>query len=107
VTPLHRQFTCQAVTPIAENRTCYFFAYGPWAEEAQLMEPFYQLGLKAFNEDRTMIEAQQRNIDLSSGHTMLTTVSDSALSQFRRMMEKLIKEETQAPGPSLLKEVRA
>jgi hypothetical protein len=54
------------------------------------------LGLKAFNEDRTMIEAQQRNINLSGNIAMLTTASDSALSQFRRMMDKLIKDEAQA-----------
>ena len=32
VEPLHRQFTCQAVTPLTDDRTCYFFAYGPWAD---------------------------------------------------------------------------
>jgi len=95
VQPLHRQFTCQAVTPLTEERTCYFFAYGPWQQEAELMESFYQLGLKAFNEDRTMIEAQQKNINLSGDAAMLTTVSDSALSQFRRMMDKLIRDEAQ------------
>ncbi|HXN11531.1 MAG TPA: hypothetical protein VN865_00395, partial [Candidatus Acidoferrales bacterium] len=73
---------------------------------AKLMETFYQLGLKAFNEDRTMIEAQQANINRSHGAAMLTTASDSALSQFRRMMDKLIKEEAQgiAVGASSLDE---
>ena len=110
VQPLHRQFTCQAVTPLTDDRTCYFFAYGPCAEEAELKESFYQLGLKAFNEDRTMIEAQQRNINLSGNIAMLTTASDSALSQFRRMMDKLIKDEAQALSAevsSLDREVRA
>jgi phenylpropionate dioxygenase-like ring-hydroxylating dioxygenase large terminal subunit len=100
--PLHRQFTCQAVTPLTDDRACYFFAYGPWANEAELKEPFYQLGLKAFNEDRVMIEAQQRNISLSGNATMLTTASDSALSQFRRIMDKLIDDDAHdiAAGPS-------
>jgi phenylpropionate dioxygenase-like ring-hydroxylating dioxygenase large terminal subunit len=93
VEPIHRQFTCQAVTPITNDRACYFFAYGPWKQEANLMEHFYQLGLTAFNEDRKMIEAQQRNINLSNGDAMLTTVSDSALSQFRRMMKKILADE--------------
>ncbi len=52
-------------------------------------------GLKAFNEDRTMIEAQQKNINLMGNVAMLTTVSDSALSQFRRMMDKMIRDEAQ------------
>ena len=110
VAPLHRQFTCQAVTPLTENQTCYFFAYGPWREEAELMESFYQLGLKAFNEDRTMIEAQQANINRSHGAAMLTTVSDSSLSQFRRMMDKMMKDEAQgiaAGSSSLDSEARA
>jgi len=103
VEPLHRQFTCQAVTPLTEDRTCYFFAYGPWTQEAELKEPFYQLGLKAFNEDRVMIEAQQKNLNRSSGAAMLTTASDSALSQFRKMMDKMIKDEArQVPAsPSI------
>jgi vanillate O-demethylase monooxygenase subunit len=103
VEPLHRQFTCQAVTPLTEDRTCYFFAYGPWTQEGWLKEPFYQLGLKAFNEDRVMIEAQQKNLNRWSGDAMLTTASDSALSQFRRMMDKMIKDEArQVPAsPSI------
>ena len=103
VQPLHRQFTCQAVTPLTEDRTCYFFAYGPWRQEAELMESFYQLGLKAFNEDRTMIEAQQKNINLAGNAAMLTTASDSALSQFRKMMDKMFRDEAQgiAADPGL------
>jgi hypothetical protein len=34
-------------------RTCYFFAYDPWAKEAEFIDAFYQLSLKAFNEDGT------------------------------------------------------
>ena len=101
VEPLHRQFTCQAVTPIAENRTCYFFAYGPWNREPELCEAFYQLGLKAFNEDRMMIEAQQKNINQSGNDKMLTAVMDSGLSQFRRIMDELIRAETSSDSVSL------
>src|SRR5262249_31780847 len=53
---VHRQFTCQAVTPLTDKTTCYFFAYGPWAREPELKEKLYEVGVKAFNEDRTMIE---------------------------------------------------
>jgi phenylpropionate dioxygenase-like ring-hydroxylating dioxygenase large terminal subunit len=91
--PLHRQFTCQAVTPLTEDRSCYFFGYGPWSREADLNEAFYQLGLKAFSEDRSMIEAQQRNLKLSGDAKMLTVALDSGVSQFRRMMDDLIRAE--------------
>jgi len=93
VEPIHRQFTCQAVTPITADRTCYFFAYGPWNREPELCEAFYQLGLKAFNEDRAMIEAQQRNIKRAGNDKMLTAVMDSGVSQFRRMMDELLRAE--------------
>ena len=104
VEPLHRQFTCQAVTPLTKDRTCYFFAYGPWTREANLIEAFYQLGLKAFNEDRTMIEAQQRNIDRAGSDKMLTAVMDSGLSQFRRLMNELIEAESNGSGGAKVRE---
>jgi phenylpropionate dioxygenase-like ring-hydroxylating dioxygenase large terminal subunit len=94
VEPLHRQFTCQAVTPLTADRTCYFFAYGPWAREFQLMDVFYELGVKAFNEDRAMIEAQQRNINLCGEDGMLTVALDSGISQFRRLMEEALRAES-------------
>ena len=71
------------------------------------MESFYQLGLKAFNEDRTMIEAQQKNINLAGNASMLTTASDSALSQFRRMMDKMIKDEALAIAAAPSVDIRA
>lgn len=85
---LHRRSLGASLMPEA-------FAYGPWAKEAELIDAFYQLGLKAFNEDRTMIEAQQKNINRSGNARMLTTSFDGALSQFRRMMDDLIRTESQ------------
>jgi phenylpropionate dioxygenase-like ring-hydroxylating dioxygenase large terminal subunit len=98
VEPIHRQFTCQAVTPLADRRSCYFFAYGPWDKEPELQEAFYQLGLKAFNEDKTMIEAQQRNIDLAPNAKMAKLSLDAGIAQFHRMMDELIRAE--APNSS-------
>jgi phenylpropionate dioxygenase-like ring-hydroxylating dioxygenase large terminal subunit len=95
VEPIHRQFTCQAVTPLTPERTCYIFAYGPWSREPHHAETLYQLGLRAFNEDRTMIEAQQRNINLAPDAKMLTIAIDSGVSQFRRIMDELITAEQQ------------
>ena len=46
----------------------------------------------------------------AQGAAMLTTASDSALSQFRRMMDKLMKDEAQgiiAGSSSLDREARA
>ena len=100
IEPLHMQFTCQAVTPISDDRTCYFFAYGPWAKEPELAEGLYQLGVKAFNEDRVMIEAQQRNINLAPSAKMLTIAIDSGVAQFRRMMEDAMAAEGHSDAAS-------
>jgi phenylpropionate dioxygenase-like ring-hydroxylating dioxygenase large terminal subunit len=95
VEPMHRQFTCQTVTPLTDDRTCYFFAYGPWAKEPEHAETLYQLGLRAFNEDRVMIEAQQRNINRAPDAKMLTIAIDSGVAQFRRLMEDAMLAERQ------------
>jgi phenylpropionate dioxygenase-like ring-hydroxylating dioxygenase large terminal subunit len=95
VEPIHRQFTCQAVTPLTDDRTCYFFAYGPWAKEPEHAETLYQLGLKAFNEDRVMIEAQQKNITRAPEAKMVTIAIDSGVAQFRRMMDEAMLAERQ------------
>jgi vanillate O-demethylase monooxygenase subunit len=100
VEPMHRQYTCQAVTPLSEDRTCYIFAYGPWAKEPQHKGTLYQLGLKAFNEDRVMIEAQQQNINRSPDAKMLTIAIDSGVAQFRRMMEDAMAAERQTESAS-------
>jgi phenylpropionate dioxygenase-like ring-hydroxylating dioxygenase large terminal subunit len=90
---VHQQFTCQAVTPQTDKTSCYFFAYGPWAKEPHLKDTLYELGLKAFNEDRVMIEAQQRNIDLAPETRMVKLSIDSGIAQFYRVMDELMKEE--------------
>jgi phenylpropionate dioxygenase-like ring-hydroxylating dioxygenase large terminal subunit len=96
---VHRQFTCQAVTPLTDKTSCYFFAYGPWSNEPELRDTLYELGLKAFNEDRVMIEAQQRNIDLAPETKMVKLSIDSGIAQFNRVMDELIKEETALSPP--------
>jgi len=90
---MHIQFTCQAITPLTVDRTCYFFAYGPWVKEAELKDFFYELGKKAFDEDRLMIEAQQRNIDLNPSTKMVKLSMDAGLAQFHRIMDELLRAE--------------
>ncbi len=99
---VHRQFTCQAVTPLTDKTTCYFFAYGPWAKEPELKEKLYEVGVKAFNEDRTMIEAQQRNIDLSPETRMIKLSVDSGIAQFHRVMDVLMRAEADSANPKNL-----
>ena len=51
---------------------------------------------QAFNEDRDMITAQHRNIGLDPGATMTPLWMDSALAQFRRLLEAELAAESKA-----------
>jgi hypothetical protein len=48
----------------------------------------------AFLEDKAMIEAQQKVVDLSPGKWMMTLGFDRAVAQFRRLMADLIDAES-------------
>ena len=50
--------------------------------------------VEAFEEDRTMIEAQQKIIDLAPDRPMLPIAADSGLNQARWLIDRLIKVET-------------
>jgi len=99
--PLFRSTTSQAVTPITERQTIYYYSgclpksYATEESSRQQLAVFE----KAFAEDNAMIEAQQRVIDHTPQPTMLGTRSDNALNQFRRLMAGLI--EAERPQPSV------
>ncbi len=61
-------FTCQAVTPLTADTACYFFAFGPRAANADQQDFFADLGLRAFHEDKRMIEAQWQVMQATSTH---------------------------------------
>ena len=48
---------------------------------------------KAFQEDREMIEAQQRVIDENPGKAMMGIAADAALQRARRMLDQLVAAE--------------
>ena len=92
--PVHANFTCQAVTPLTDRSTCYFFGYGPWAKAAAHEPTFYNMGVAAFSEDRVMIEAQQKVIDAAPDVRMIPLGMDTGTSLFRSLMDRLIAAET-------------
>lgn len=96
--PLFEHYTQQSVTPIDERTTFYTFGWGPsrrlgTEHEAALM--FQTLG-QAFQEDKEMIEAQQRIIDLHPDHPIMPTAGDKGVVLFNRLMEGLIRAEQNA-----------
>ena len=81
--------SCQTLTPETATTTHYFFqqAYQADAPDAGVTEGIFQSLIADFNEDRDMITAQHRNLVNAPGAPMLPLYMDSALVQFRRLVE--------------------
>jgi vanillate O-demethylase monooxygenase subunit len=98
--PLWSTMTSQAVTPIDERHTVYYYSgclEKSFASEEQSLAQF-EVFERAFAEDNAMIEAQQQVIGKTSEPRMLGTSSDHALNQFRRLMDELMSAETAMPA---------
>lgn len=88
-------FTCQAVTPLTEDTTCYFFAFGgPSASHAHMQDFFAHLGLRAFNEDKVMIEAQWKTMQATSTKIMPLAM-DQAVLKYEAVLKRYL-----AHGPA-------
>lgn len=97
---LHSNFTSQAVTPTSKNTARYFFCWGPHRSQgdeamAQLM---LDIAAQAFQEDKQIIEAQQRIIDLDPGRAVLPLPADRGPLQFQRVMRRLVQAEEGTSG---------
>ena len=97
VEPITANFTSQAVTPMTDGTTRYYFCWGPRAEEhkadPELLNGMWSLANMAFGEDKTMIEAQQRNIQLQTGAPMISITDDRGPNMMRKVLNRLIAEE--------------
>lgn len=92
--PISANFTSQAVTPMTENETRYFFSWGPRAVDggAEIADGMMKVAQMAFGEDRDIIEAQQRIIDMKPGREVLTS-ADVGPVQMRAVIRKMLKAE--------------
>jgi phenylpropionate dioxygenase-like ring-hydroxylating dioxygenase large terminal subunit len=99
--PLTATFTSQAVTPLTDGSSRYFFCWGPRQEEhqinPQLIDILWNLAGKAFEEDRLMIEAQQRNINLQTGAPINAITHDRGPTMMRRVIDRLHAAEATDP----------
>lgn len=95
---LAENFTSQAVTPITERTTRYFFSWGPRASEGSeaVADAMQELAFKAFGEDKDMIEAQQRIIDFDPARKEVLTSADAGPMQMRSVIQRLCRDEGQA-----------
>lgn len=82
-------------TPETDSTTHYWFcqAHNFRLDEQGLTERIYADVVKAFDEDREMIEAQQRTLDATPGQPMLPIPADAALNQARWMIDQRLKSE--------------
>ena len=90
--------SCQTLTPESGTSTHYFFQQSHRAGEGdeRIVQSIYDSLVGAFNEDRDMISAQARNIARSPNSKMLPLGIDSALVQFRRLIDREIAAEASA-----------
>jgi vanillate O-demethylase monooxygenase subunit len=86
---------CQALTPETQASTHYFFAHPHnfLIDRADVTAEIHAGIVHAFEEDREMITSQQQNIQLDPSFKMVPLGVDAALSQFRWVIDKLIREE--------------
>lgn len=91
-------FTSQAVTPIDHGKAVYFFSAGPQVghgDEAS-RDRFHETTLRAFAEDKAIIEAQQRVIDATPDHRVLPTGADRAITIYDGIVSRLARAEARS-----------
>lgn len=100
IRPLRHDVTCQAITPLTEDSSRYFFSWAPnrttiLGSTDEIADGMLIIARQAFEEDRIMIEAQARVLKHTPNAKQVPIAFDNALSQMRWVMDKLIKEESQ------------
>ena len=86
---------CQAITPETENSTHYFFAHPHnfSIDQPEVTRSIHQSVVSAFDEDRAIITAQQRNLALDPDFKMVPFGVDAALNQFRWIVNRRLEQE--------------
>jgi vanillate O-demethylase monooxygenase subunit len=69
------------------------------AMEAERKQFFAEPGLKAFKEDKVMIEAQQRVIAATPHPRMMPMVTDEAVLTYEGVLKRLLREEAAGLEP--------
>lgn len=89
---------CQALTPETDTSTHYFFAHPHnfLIDQPDVTREIHAGIVHAFEEDRAMIQAQQQNLAADPDFQMTPLSVDTALSQFRWVVDQWIKREREA-----------
>jgi hypothetical protein len=81
-----------------QNSTHYFFGHPHnfAIDQPEVTRSIHQAVVDAFDEDRDMVTAQQRNLSLDPDFRMLPFGIDAALSRFRWVVNQRLEDERQA-----------
>ena len=95
--PMTRRIEQQAVTPISESSTRYFYATGFDSRmPSKLLDPIFDVIMATFAEDKTIIEAQQRIWDATPPDMPMAFIpQDKAPAMMRQILKKLIAAENE------------
>jgi len=107
-----REFrNCQFMTPETERTTHFFWNYLNDFEGADYTISMSLLDslIEGFMEDKEIIEEQQKMLDADPSFKLVAVAADVALSHFRYIMDKMIREEqaglsTPQPAPAIAAE---
>lgn len=93
-------FTSQAVTALTDRTSRYFFSWGPRRDQGDeaLRDTLMGIAGMAFAEDKLMIEAQQKVIDLDPARAVMPVSFDKGVVLYNRLVERLARDEGQAIG---------
>jgi len=89
-------FIIDAITPETATSCHYFWASArSYDIDDQAYSDFTRdVVIRAFNEDKDMLEAQQRNLGRGKGPEMVDVNGDNGALQARRLVDRLLAEET-------------
>lgn len=87
-------------TPETESTSHYWFCQARNFEldDSQLTDAIFDSVVEAFEEDRAIIEAQQRNMHLVGDRMMIPIAADAALNQARALVNRLLDHERSSPS---------
>lgn len=85
---LFSNFTSQAVVPTSATTSRYYFAWGPPKSQGTEADAdiMIEVAKMAFNEDKVMIEAQQKIINADPYRRPVPTTADRSITLFTRLM---------------------
>ncbi|GAB7540486.1 aromatic ring-hydroxylating dioxygenase subunit alpha [Cupriavidus sp. 8B] len=92
-TPIFARCTNQMITPISQNKSRFFFNFGPWAAAGNLKEHCFGIADAAFQEDKAIIQAQQDMIHRSPGRKMVLLPMDQPIVRYNEIYARLLTEE--------------